>query len=41
VSHNSDECEYNYDGKDWAEQQIRTAANWSVHSTAWWLVAVR
>lgn len=38
VSHNTDDCEYNFKG-DWAEQQIRTAANWSTHSTAWWLAA--
>jgi len=39
VSHNAEEVEYNYNGTDWAELQIRTAANWSVNSTAWWLVA--
>jgi len=39
VSHNADDCEYNYAGKDWAEMQVRTAANWSVNSIAWWLVA--
>jgi len=39
VSHNADDCEYNYQGKDWAELQIRTAANWSINSTAWWLVS--
>jgi len=39
VSHNADDCEYNYQGKDWAELQVRTAANWSVDSVAWWLVS--
>jgi fatty acid desaturase len=39
VSHNAEECEYNYKGNDWAEMQVVTAANWSVHSTAWWLVS--
>jgi len=40
VSHNTHETEYNLDpNSDWAEIQIRTAANWSIHSTAWWLVS--
>jgi len=39
VSHNADDVEYNYKGGDWAEMQVRTSANWSIHSTAWWLAA--
>jgi len=39
VSHNADDVEYNYKGEDWAEMQVRTSANWSIHSTAWWLAA--
>jgi len=39
VSHNADDCEYNYSGNDWAALQVRTAANWSIHSTIWWLVS--
>lgn len=39
VSHNADDVEYNYEGEDWAQMQVRTSANWSIHSTAWWLAA--
>eukprot|EP01127_Copromyxa_protea_P004315 TRINITY_DN14192_c0_g1_i1.p1 TRINITY_DN14192_c0_g1~~TRINITY_DN14192_c0_g1_i1.p1 ORF type:complete len:434 (-),score=83.73 TRINITY_DN14192_c0_g1_i1:28-1293(-) len=39
VSHNTEEIHYNYDGGDWAEMQIRSSANWSPHSTFWWLVS--
>mmetsp|Transcript_33378 Transcript_33378/g.92992 ORF Transcript_33378/g.92992 Transcript_33378/m.92992 type:complete len:117 (+) Transcript_33378:25-375(+) len=24
---------------DWAEMQIRTSCNWSIHSTMWWLIS--
>jgi len=40
VSHNTSETEYNIPfNTDWAELQIRTSANWSVHSKFWWLVS--
>jgi fatty acid desaturase len=38
VSHNTEEIHYNFEG-DWAEMQIRSSANWSPHSTIWWLVS--
>jgi hypothetical protein len=40
VSHNTEEIHYNCDGGDWAEMQIKASANWSPHSTIWWLVSV-
>jgi len=40
VSHNTMETDYNIpEDTDWAELQIRTSANWSVHSTLWWLAS--
>lgn len=36
VSHNSEKIEYNTpESMDWAETQIRTSANWSIHSWLW------
>lgn len=40
VSHNTSKTDYNiHEDQDWAELQIRTSANWSVHSTFWWIVS--
>jgi fatty acid desaturase len=40
VSHNTQETEYNLPLEhDWAKTQIQTSANWSVHSTFWWLMS--
>jgi len=40
VSHNLPNLEYNMDeNTDWAEIQIKTAANWGVDSIFWWLVS--
>jgi fatty acid desaturase len=40
VSHNTEETAYNIsETSDWAEMQIRTSANWSVHSWQWWLIS--
>jgi fatty acid desaturase len=39
VNHNTEETEYNVDPKmDWAEQQVRTSANWNTTSWFWWHV---
>lgn len=39
VNHNTEETEYNLDPKmDWAEQQVRTSANWNTTSWFWWHV---
>jgi len=40
VSHNTSNIEYNISqNTDWAELQIRTSSNWSVHSTYWLIIS--